>query len=126
MQFSFAILVQCYHQIGLLDQFSFAKRERAERLELSEEARREVLVNALVDRDYFSTAHIQAEIYHNRVQASNPGNLLFDKKCLGKKSVPRNPIGWICCSGLTMWEIGSGIKRVKQTMGSYDLDIDAG
>ncbi|MCF7740578.1 MAG: putative DNA binding domain-containing protein [Candidatus Marinimicrobia bacterium] len=101
------------------------KKERTERLELPEEALREVLINAMVHRDYFSTAHVQVDIYHNRVEISNPGNLLFDKKYLGKKSVPRNPIMMdLLLRADYVERIGSGIKRIEQAMDSYNLDFD--
>lgn len=101
------------------------KKERTERLELPEEALREVLINAMVHRDYFSTAHVQVDIYHDRVEISNPGNLLFDKKYLGKKSVPRNPIMMdLLLRADYVERIGSGIKRIEQAMDSYNLDFD--
>jgi len=101
------------------------KKERTERLELPEEALREVLINAMVHRDYFSTAHIQVDIYHNRVEISNPGNLLFDRKYLGKKSVPRNPIMMdLLLRADYVEKIGSGIRRIEQAMDTYGLDFE--
>ena len=101
------------------------KKERTERLELPEAALREVMINAIVHRNYFSNAHIQVDIFHNRVEISNPGTLLFNKKYLGKKSVPRNPLLMdLLLRADYVEKIGSGIRRIKQAMANYDLNIE--
>lgn len=105
------------------------KKEREERLELPEEAIREAVINAMVHRDYYNEAHVQIDIYHNRIKISNYGRLLFDKKYLSTKSSPRNPLlmDLLLRAGYVE-KVGSGIKRIKNTMKNYNLDykIDAG
>jgi len=101
------------------------KKEREERLELPEEALREAVINAMVHRDYYHESHVQIDIYHNRVEISNYGKLLFDKKYLGTKSSPRNPLlmDLLLRAGYVE-KVGSGIKRIKHAMKNYNLDYD--
>src|SRR3989344_1418928 len=56
---------------------------REERLELPEEALREALLNAIIHRDYFEDRFgIFIEIFDNRVEITNKGQLLFEKRKL--------------------------------------------
>ena len=89
---------------------------RIEMLELPEEAIREALLNALVHRDYFETGFgLFVEIFDDRVEITNKGKLLFDKRKLGKMSVARNPLIFDLCYRLHLIEkVGSGINRIKQ------------
>jgi len=50
-------------------------RGRDGRLELPVDALREALVNAIVHRDYRSTANVQNYIFHDRVEIVTPGGL---------------------------------------------------
>ncbi|MCD6094277.1 MAG: putative DNA binding domain-containing protein, partial [Candidatus Omnitrophica bacterium] len=88
---------------------------RKEILEIPEEALREALLNALIHREYYDErVGIFVEIYDNRVEIVNKGKLLFDKKYLGKLSVPRNPIIFDLFHRLGLIEkVGSGINRIK-------------
>jgi len=102
------------------------KRERIERLELPEEALREAIINAVVHRDYFSTGHIQIDIFLDRVEISNPGGLIkgLTKKDFGKVSLPRNPLIMDLMLRVNKVEkIGSGIRRIKDSMKAYGLDV---
>ena len=102
------------------------KKERIEKLELPEEALREALVNAIVHRDYFSTGHVQIDIFLDRVEISNPGGLVkgLSKKDFGKVSLPRNPLIMDLMLRVNKVErIGSGIKRIKDAMHNYDLNV---
>lgn len=83
-------------------------------LELPEDALREALINSMVHRNYLSNGRIQIDIFYDRVEISNPGSLLFDKKELGKKSLARNPLLLDLAYRLDLVEkIGSGIARIK-------------
>ena len=101
-------------------------RERVEKLELPKEAIREALINAFVHRDYFSTGHIQVDIFLDRIEISNPGGLLknFDKSKFGELSLPRNPLIMDLMFRAKMVEkLGTGIKRIKESMKNYGLNV---
>ncbi|MEK6858145.1 MAG: RNA-binding domain-containing protein [Nanoarchaeota archaeon] len=102
------------------------KRERTEKLELPEEALREAIINAVVHRDYFSTGHIQIDIYLDRVEINNPGGLIkgLSMKDFGIVSLPRNPLIMDLMLRVQKVEkVGSGIKRIKDTMKEYKLNV---
>lgn len=90
---------------------------RDERLELPEGALREALVNAIVHRDYRSTANVQVHVFHDRLEIVTPGGLPagMREEDLGTKSVPRNPLlfGMFYRMGLVE-QIGSGIRRIRE------------
>ncbi|MBI4154312.1 putative DNA binding domain-containing protein [Candidatus Woesearchaeota archaeon] len=102
------------------------KRERTKRLELPEEALREALINAMVHRDYFSTGHVQVDIFLDRMEISNPGGLVsgLSRKDLGKRSMPRNPLLMDLFHRIDRVErVGSGIKRIRKAMKEYGLKV---
>ena len=97
---------------------------RREVLELPEEALRESLINALVHRDYRSTAYIQIHIFYDRLEIVNPGGLVpgVTLKELGRISRPRNPLLFALLHRMELVEhIGSGIKRIRESMRDYRL-----
>ncbi len=99
---------------------------REERLELPDDALREALVNALVHRDYRSTANVQIHIYHDRLEIIAPGGLPAGMKAedLGVKSVPRNPLLFDIFYRMKLVEqIGSGVNRIKELCEEADVDI---
>ena len=88
---------------------------RDERLELPENALREAVVNAIVHRDYRSTATVQIYIFQDRVEIVTPGGLPagMREEDLGSKSVPRNPLLFSMLYRMKLVEqIGSGIRRI--------------
>ncbi len=99
-------------------------RGREERLELPEDALREALVNAIVHRDYRSTANVQAYVFHDRLEIVSPGGLPagMRERDLGTRSVPRNPLlfGVLYRMGLVE-QIRSGIRRIRQLCREYDV-----
>ena len=100
------------------------KMERTEKLELPEEALREALINAMVHRDYFSDGHVQVDIYHDRVEISNPGGLARGMRLeeLGRKSVPRNHLLFGLMQRMELVErAGTGISRMNLAMDGYLL-----
>lgn len=102
------------------------QKERLERLELPKDALREAIINALAHRDYFSQGHIQMDIFFDRVEISNPGGLVsgLTKADLGKWSMPRNPLIMDLLLRMRLVErIGSGIKRIRETMEEYGLPV---
>ena len=74
-------------------------REKAtsanEKLEIPKEAIREIIVNAVVHRDYDSNASVQIDIFADRVEIMNPGGLAaeltVDDLVKEHLSVPVNP-----------------------------------
>ena len=97
---------------------------RDERLELPEGALREALVNAIVHRDYRSTANVQVHVFRDRLEIVTPGGLPagMREEDLGTKSVPRNPLlfGMFYRMGLVE-QIGSSIRRIRQLCRDYDV-----
>ena len=88
---------------------------RKEKLELPEEVLREALINAIVHRDYFEKGFgVFIEIFDNRIEITNKGELLFDKNKLGKISFSRNPLLFDIFYRIGLIEkVGSGINRIN-------------
>jgi len=89
---------------------------REERPELPLDAIREAVVNAVVHRDYRSTANTQVCLYHDRLEIVSPGGLPagMTEAELGAKSVPRNPLLFRILHRMDAVEhIGSGIRRIR-------------
>lgn len=86
------------------------------RLEIDEAILGELLVNALVHRDYYIQSSVKVFIFHNRLEIISPGKLpnsLTVEKIKQGLSVHRNPIlNSICRRVLPYSGYGSGIKRV--------------
>ncbi len=86
--------------------------------EFRKEILREIVLNAMVHRDYWSEGRILVEIFKDRLEISNPGSLLFDKKYLGQISITRNPILADLVHRIGLVErVGSGINKIKKTLG---------
>jgi ATP-dependent DNA helicase RecG len=98
---------------------------RKEIPEIPYEALRESLLNAIIHRDYsVEGARIMVEIFDDRVEISNPGELLFDVSKLGRASIARNPIVFDLFNRLGLVEkVGSGISRIRSTMGERGLNV---
>ena len=99
------------------------------RLEIPEvpyEALREALMNAVIHRDYFEEGvRVMVEIFDDRVEISNPGELLFDKKDLGRRSVARNPVIFDVFHRLGLIEkVGSGIGRILNQTHERGVEVD--
>lgn len=80
----------------------------------------ELLVNALIHRDYMISAPIKLFIFENRIEIISPGHLpnnLTVKKILAGNSNIRNPIlGSFVAKGLMPYKgLGSGIKRALES-----------
>jgi len=80
---------------------------------------RESIINALAHRDYYEQgASIMIEMYDDRVEITNPGDLLpAVAKSSGRKSLSRNPLLFGLFARMRLVEhIGSGIPRMKKDM----------
>ena len=98
---------------------------RKELLEIPEIVFREALVNALCHRSYYDKgAVIMVEIYDDRVEISNPGGLIsvITQQEFGTKSFSRNPLIFGLMQRIDLVEkVGSGIKRMRDTMKGANL-----
>jgi ATP-dependent DNA helicase RecG len=100
-------------------------KERKEKLELPKESIREALINAIAHKNYFLNAHIQVDIFYDRVEITNPGSLVsgISKEEFGKKSLSRNPLLFGLMQRVNLGEmIGSGITRIRNSMKEYGLE----
>ncbi len=80
---------------------------------------RELLINALVHRDYFDCNAVQVSILEDRLEITNPGKLFpgmsFDD--LGSLSVQRNPLLYGLLRELRLVEgMATGIPKVRAIM----------
>lgn len=102
---------------NLRTEYIIKKIEREEKPEVPEEVLRELIINAMIHRDYFSEGRVLIEIFSDRVEISNPGDSLSKKEDFGKTSISRNPLLVDMVQRLKFVEkIGSGINRVKHTL----------
>lgn len=94
-------------------------------LEISIETIEELLVNALIHRDYFISSSIKVFIFDNRIEIVSPGKLpntlTIDNIKIGT-SIPRNPILFTNARYvLPFVGVGSGIPRAFEN--SPDLEL---
>jgi ATP-dependent DNA helicase RecG len=101
---------------------------RKEIPEIPYEALKEALLNATIHRDYFEIgARVMVEIFDDRVEISNPGELLFEKEKIGKRtvSVARNPILFDIFSRMQLIEkAGTGIKRILALTDARNINVE--
>ena len=85
-------------------------------LEIDKEVLTELIVNALIHRDYYINSSIKIFMFHNRIEIISPGKLtnsLTVEKIKNGIAIQRNPIlSSICKNILPYTGYGSGIKRV--------------
>ena len=89
----------------------------------------ELLVNALVHRDYLISAPIRLFIFDNRIEIVSPGHLpnnLTVAKIRAGNSIIRNPIlvSYIAKGMLPYRGLGSGIKRALEDWPEIDFTDD--
>ena len=88
----------------------------------------ELIVNALIHRDYFITAHIRLFIFRNRIEIISPGNLpnnLTIENIKSGNSNMRNPVlASFAASLLPYRGIGSGIIRALKAYPNIDFIDD--
>jgi len=98
--------------------------------EISHEVIGELLVNALVHRDYYIYASIRVFIFHDRVEIINPGKLFnsltVEKIKLGNTKRRNQTLDRICNIVLPYTGRGSGIQRVLNINPNIEFvnDID--
>lgn len=88
----------------------------------------ELLVNALVHRDYFHLSPIRLFIFDNRVEIISPGNLpgsLNEEKIRRGVSIPRNELLFSNANVLLPYTgVGSGIRRALELCPQIQLIDD--
>jgi predicted HTH transcriptional regulator len=99
-------------------------------LEIDERVLGELIINAIMHRDYRINSAIKIFIFHNRVEIISPGKLtnsLTVEKIKQGISIKRNPILDSICNMIFVYTgRGSGIKRVLEIDPSIEFinDID--
>lgn len=97
--------------------------------EIPESVFEELLVNALVHRDYLVSAPIRLFVFDNRIEIISPGhlpnNLTVDKIRTGNSNI-RNPIlaSYVAKGMLPFHGLGSGIKRALEAWPQIDFQDD--
>lgn len=97
--------------------------------EIPEPVFEELLVNALVHRDYLVSAPIRLFIFDNRIEIISPGhlpnNLTVEKIRAGNSNI-RNPIllSYVAKGLLPYHGLGSGIKRALEDWQDIDFTDD--
>ena len=97
--------------------------------EISETVFEELLVNALVHRDYLVSAPIRLFVFDNRIEIISPGhlpnNLTVENIRRGNSSI-RNPIlvSYVAKGLLPYHGLGSGIKRALEEWPQIDFTDD--
>ncbi len=84
--------------------------------ELPQQAIRELIINAVIHRNYMMSSSVQVAVYDDRVEISSPGSLygsLTLQEALEGRSSIRNKILASVCEKLNVIEgWGSGLKRI--------------
>ena len=116
---------------------SFIKSNISREIEITGEAKRkeyfqypldvirEAIINAVAHRDYFSKDSIQAYLFTDRLEITNPGSIPADlpKELFGTLSVQRNPITYRILRDFGYIEgLGSGIPRMINAMREAGLE----
>lgn len=99
---------------------------RKELWEIPMAAFKEAIINALAHRDYYEQgASITIEMFDDRVEITNPGELLpVVAKNFGRKSLSRNPLLFGLFNRMRLVEhIGSGIPRMNREMEGAGLPL---
>jgi len=97
--------------------------------EIPEAVFEELLVNALVHRDYLVSAPIRLFVFDNRIEIISPGhlpnNLTVEKIRTGNSNI-RNPIlvSYVAKGLLPYHGLGSGIKRALEKWSAIDFTDD--
>ena len=128
--------------LELLEKTYFVKKvefERINRIEILEypiEAIREIILNALIHRNYLNTNEIKVIVHHTRFSVWSPGKLMpelnIDNLLLENRSILRNPlVAEVCFKAGLIDAWGSGMKKIRSACTNANLhppkyQIDAG
>ena len=108
-------------------EFEIKTARRKEIPQYPEEAYREVIVNAIMHRDYFDkSSDVMVEVYRNKIVVFNPGGLVkwLKPEEFGTISKRRNPIiASLLSRTIFVEKMGTGISRIKNAMASSNLPV---
>jgi len=114
------------------------KTQRAESVNMPGESEiprvvfEEIIVNALVHRNYFVDAPVRILVFDDRVEVISPGSLpnhLTVEKILAGNTNIRNPViaSYVAKGLLPYWGLGSGMRRVQSAWNNIQfIDDKAG
>jgi ATP-dependent DNA helicase RecG len=105
--------------------FVIEKLEREEIPQFPENAYREVIVNAIMHRDYFDkSSDVLIEFFRSKLLISNPGGLVhwLKPEDFGKISKTRNSIiASLLARTIYVEKMGTGIRRIRNAMKEHNL-----
>jgi ATP-dependent DNA helicase RecG len=107
--------------------FEIKGSRRIEHPEFPEDAYREVIVNAVIHRDYFESGEVAVEKLKNSILINNPGGLIpsFPREQFGNWSWPRNRLlADLLSKTIFMEKVGTGIRRIRKFCLENNNDID--
>ncbi|UCH95991.1 MAG: putative DNA binding domain-containing protein [Candidatus Aminicenantes bacterium] len=97
--------------------FEIKGSRRIEHPEFPEDAYREVIVNAVIHRDYYESGEVAVEKLKNSILINNPGGLIpsFPREQFGNWSWPRNRLlADLLSKTIFMEKVGTGIRRIRK------------
>ncbi|MCP5051969.1 MAG: transcriptional regulator [bacterium] len=106
--------------------FEIKGSRRIEHPEFPEDAYREVIVNAVIHRDYYESGEVAVEKLKHSIIINNPGGLIssFPREEFGNLSWPRNRLlADLLSKTVFMEKVGTGIRRIKQMCRENNNDI---
>lgn len=119
-EMAFAFILKHLHH-----SFVIRGKKREEKLEIPEIAIREVLLNAIVHRNYHIQAPIKIAIYDNRIEIFSPGDFpgpINNSNLLSGLTYIRNPgIGKIFRLAKYIEKLGSGFHNLFQSYENWGL-----
>ena len=96
--------------------------------EIPRETLEELLVNAIIHRDYFISAPIRVFVFRNRIEVISPGHLpnnLTIKNIISGNSNIRNPVLASYATKILPYRgLGTGIRRALQLYSEIDFEND--
>ena len=107
--------------------FEIKGSRRIEHPEFPEDAYREVIVNAVIHRDYYESGEVAVEKLKSSILINNPGGLIpsFPREQFGNWSWPRNRLlADLLSKTIFMEKIGTGIRRIRKFCLENNNDID--
>ena len=107
--------------------FEIKGSRRIEHPQFPEDAYREVIVNAVIHRDYYESGEVAVEKLKSSILINNPGGLIpsFPREEFGKWSWPRNRLlADLLSKTIFMEKVGTGIRRIRKFCLENNNDID--
>jgi ATP-dependent DNA helicase RecG len=107
--------------------FEIKGSRRIEHPEFPEDAYREVIVNAVIHRDYYESGEVAVEKLKSSILINNPGGLIpsFPREQFGNWSWPRNRLlADLLSKTIFMEKVGTGIRRIRKFCLENNNEID--